>query len=133
HAVTGSTAAVQAAVNTWATVAGSGCDAPEAQLYALDELATDPAISWRSDSSKIVVWFGDAPGHDPSNGISLSQAITDLNAAGIRVIAIDLHNTAEHTSLDDSGQATAITAATKGVLEDTSDPSAVATAIQTGL
>ncbi|MBI3686457.1 MAG: hypothetical protein HY241_03820 [Actinobacteria bacterium] len=56
-------AAVTAAVSTWA--AFGGLDTPEGQLYALHTIATDPAIGWRPDSRRILVWFGDAPGHDP--------------------------------------------------------------------
>lgn len=65
------TAAVTAAINTW--TAGGGGDTPEGQLFALDALAEDPGgpIGWRSDSKRIIVWFGDAPGHDPiCSGIS---------------------------------------------------------------
>src|SRR6266511_417128 len=43
---------------------GSGDDTPEGQLFALQQIATDPAIGWRPDSKRILVWFGDAPGHD---------------------------------------------------------------------
>ena len=130
--VTANMAAVQSAVNTWATVPGSGCDQPEAQLYALDQLATT-AGGWRTGSSRIIVWFGDATGHDPSNGISEALAIADLKAAGARVIAINLVNNTEGSSLDSAGQATRITNATGGVLETTTDPTAVASAIQAGL
>lgn len=130
--VTASTAAVQSAVNTWSAPPGSGCDKPEAQLYALDQLANN-AAEWRSGSSRIVVWFGDATGHDPSNGISEAQAIADLKAAGVRVIAINLVNAGEASSLDSDGQATRITTATGGVLETTTDATTVASAIQTGL
>lgn len=133
QAVTSDTAAVQTAINTWSTVPGSGCDQPEAQLWALHKLATDSAVGWRTDSSRIIVWFGDAPGHDPSNGISQSAAISALNAAGIRVIAINLVNAGEASSLDQTGQATAIVNATGGVLKTTTDPAQVSPAILEGL
>jgi hypothetical protein len=64
-------AAVAAAINTWS--ASGGGDAPEGQLFALNALAEAPggAIGWRADSKRIIVWFGDAPGHDPiCTGIS---------------------------------------------------------------
>src|SRR6266704_2614784 len=54
---------VTLAVNAWS--ASDGDDTPEGQLFALQQVATDPAIGWRPDSKRILVWFGDAPGHDP--------------------------------------------------------------------
>lgn len=83
--------------------AGGGYDRPEGQLFALDRLAADvdPAIGggnigWRSGAKRIVVWFGDQPGHDPvcgtisglSYGITQSTVTDDLNDAGITVVAI---------------------------------------------
>ncbi len=58
-------AAITAAINTWA--ASGGGDTPEGQLFALNALAEAPGgtIGWRADSKRIIVWFGDAPGHDP--------------------------------------------------------------------
>ena len=52
-----------AAISAW--VAGEGADGPEGQLYALHQIATDAGIGWRPDARRILVWFGDAPGHDP--------------------------------------------------------------------
>jgi len=57
-----STALAQTAINNWS--ASGGKDGPEGQLFALDQIATLPGI-WRPGAHKIVVWFGDAPGHDP--------------------------------------------------------------------
>jgi hypothetical protein len=51
------------AINTWS--AGGGGDGSEGQFYALHQLATDPGINWRPDAKRIIVWFGDSPGHDP--------------------------------------------------------------------
>jgi hypothetical protein len=64
-APTANAADVQAAINAWS--ASGGGDTPEGQLFALDALAEAPggAIGWRPDSKRIIVWFGDAPGHDP--------------------------------------------------------------------
>jgi len=62
---------VMAEINAWS--ASGGFDAPEGQLFALDSLAVPPggSIGWRLDSKRIVVWFGDVPGHDPiCTGIS---------------------------------------------------------------
>jgi hypothetical protein len=76
--------------------ASGGYDGPEGQLAALFNLATDSSIQWREESSRILVWFGDAPGHDPiptdftPYGFELTEAnvTAALVAAGIRVIAI---------------------------------------------
>jgi len=85
--------AVSTAVSTWS--ASDGLDTPEGQLFALQQIATDPAIGWRTDSKRILVWFGDAPGHDPvCSAISGAPDVTEatataaLVAAGITVVAI---------------------------------------------
>jgi hypothetical protein len=112
QAVTADDAAVVAAVNGLAT--GNGCDIPEAQIFALHQVANDPAVGFRTDSTRIVVWFGDAPGHDPSGGVTEAQATAALQAAGIRVVAVDVE-TPVTGNLDSTGQATRITDATGGV------------------
>ena len=86
QAITASIPAAQAGINAWA--AGGGGDTPECQLFALQTLATSPATGFRIGSSRIVVWFGDQPGHDPCNGATEATATAALIAAGIRVIAI---------------------------------------------
>jgi hypothetical protein len=86
-------AAALAAIAAWS--ASGGYDQAEGQFYGLDQLASGVA-NWRTDSTKIIVWFGDAAGHDPiCSGISgLPYDITEasltakLVAADIRVIAI---------------------------------------------
>lgn len=126
------------AIAAW--LAGGGGDGPEAQLFALHKIATDPAIGFRSGASKIVVIFGDAPGHDPvcaaisgeSSDITEATVTADLVAAGIKVVAISTL-TGYPAGLDDdptagaldygvcgapgglAGQATRIAAATGGV------------------
>jgi hypothetical protein len=84
---------VASAVATWTAYGGN--DTPEGQLYALQQVATDPAIGWRPDSRRIVVWFGDAPGHDPvcaaMSGvpdITEPTATEALGASHITVVAI---------------------------------------------
>lgn len=111
---------VTAAIQTWN--AGGGGDFPESQLFALHSLAEVPegsAIGWRRDSKRIIVWFGDAPGHDPipkeqsglSEDITTESVISRLAEQGITVIAISV----ERNSLDNNGnQATRITEATGG-------------------
>src|SRR4051794_4544551 len=52
QAVTANTGAVQTAINTWS--AGGGCDLPESAINALYQLATDPAVGFRTGSSRII-------------------------------------------------------------------------------
>src|SRR3954453_7516101 len=73
QAITATTADVTTGINQW--VAGGGGDIPEGQLNALFMLSTSRAVGFRTGSSRIVVWFGAAPGHDPSNGHTLADAI----------------------------------------------------------
>jgi uncharacterized repeat protein (TIGR01451 family) len=127
QAITASTAAAQTGINAWA--AGGGGDEPEAQIFGLQQVATSPATGFRSGSSRIVVWFGDAPGHDPSNGATEASAIAALQAAGVRVIAISTGA----NRLDLFGQATRITNATGGSFLPGASDSQVAAAILAGL
>lgn len=93
---TADAAAVQAAINAWSPA--GGVDLPEGQLFALDRIATDQdgAIGWRFNAKRILVWFGDAPGHDPvcdaisglADDITTGSVIGKLAAANITVIAI---------------------------------------------
>ncbi len=126
--MTASIATAQAAINTW--VLGNGGDIPEAQIPALNYLATDPSIGFRTGSTRIIAWFGDSNGHDPRAGIGLATAIASLQAAGIRVVAVPV--TAGGNGLDSTGQATAIVNATGGSLV-AANPNAVAAAILSGL
>lgn len=127
QSITASTAAAQAGINAWA--AGGGGDEPEAQLFGLQQVASSPATGFRVGSSRIVVWFGDAPGHDPSNGATETSAIAALQAAGVRVIAISTGA----NRLDLTGQATRITNATGGSFLPGASDSEVAAAILAGL
>ena len=91
------------AVDSWQANGGGG-DGPEAQLYALHRLATDPVadIGWRAGSVRMIVYIGDSPGHDPictalTNGnspITEASVIADLldNGAwgGTKVIAVNV-------------------------------------------
>jgi hypothetical protein len=152
QALTADPSAVEAAItppssnpNHLGWEAFGGCDGPEAQLNALFRLGignddvANKDVGW-TGSSSIVAWFGDAPGHSPSNGHSLPQAITALGSRGIRVVAVDvnqLDGTATFCSpvADCSGQATQITNATHGVLKkyDSKNPKGVSDAILQGL
>ena len=88
-----------------------GGDWPESQLNALWEIGSG-AITFRPDSSRIVAWFGDAPGHDPSGGHTEADATTSLEQAGATVVAVSVGD----NQLDTGGQATRITTATDGSL-----------------
>jgi hypothetical protein len=115
QAITTDTTAVQTGIDQWA--ASGGNDFPESSLYALSQAATDdPAVGWRDGAARIIVWFGDAPGHDPDTtggypGPNLATTTATLTGANVTVIGVD------DGSLDSTGQATAITSATGGSLE----------------
>jgi hypothetical protein len=131
------TTLIGSAIATWS--ADGGADLPEGQLYALHRLAADPTIGWRPDARRIVVWFGDAPGHDPvcaaisgeASDITEGSTTAELQAANIVVVAVST-TTGATAGLDDdpsvdamdygvcgapggaAGQATRIAAATGG-------------------
>ncbi|WP_309134590.1 hypothetical protein [Cellulomonas sp.] len=139
------------AIAAWA--ADEGFDLPEGQLFALDRLAVDPGIGWRADSRRIVVWFGDAPGHDPicPELSGLPSAVTEasvtaaLQAAGITVVAVSTMSGAPDALDGDPtlgssdygtcaaggtpGQATRITAATGGTHTSGIDTDTIATTL----
>lgn len=95
-APTGATAAITAAIGTWTAVGGG--DVAEGQFLALEQLAQAPggSIGWRSGSQRIIVWIGDAPGHDPictaisglGADITEASATAALVAQAITVLAI---------------------------------------------
>jgi hypothetical protein len=95
----------QTAINNWSL--GLGGDLPEGQIFALDQIATNPVIGWRPSSKRILVWFGDAPGHDPicaglpgvPTAITEAIATSHLQSAGIKVLAIST-NTGVSGGLD---------------------------------
>ena len=92
-------AQVRAAIDQWN--AAGGYDVAEAQFYALHQLALnrDPAggdIGWREDTKRVIVWFGDAPGHDPicdaisglGYDIDEARVTADLRTARVTVVAV---------------------------------------------
>jgi hypothetical protein len=100
----------KAAIDSWTTSPGQ--DTPEAQFYGLDQVAEPPGgkIGWRADAKRIIVWFGDAAGHDSvCKGISnLSYDITEasvtakLVAEKIKVLALSMNtNYRAPAGLDD--------------------------------
>ncbi|HEY3197689.1 MAG TPA: PEP-CTERM sorting domain-containing protein [Nitrospirales bacterium] len=88
-------AGATAALNQAATLVGinalsasGGGDTPEGNLLGLQQAANTTA--WRPGSARIMVWFGDAPGHDPSGGATETTARNALLANGVKVEAISL-------------------------------------------
>jgi hypothetical protein len=95
-----------AAINTWSVGTNpgvdDGCDLPEGQLYALHQAATSElGLTWRTDAEKFIIWFGDAPGHDPicsalpgyadaHPAITEASATADLVALGAHVVAVNI-------------------------------------------
>jgi hypothetical protein len=145
---------VEAAIGDWA--AGGGDDIPEGQLYALDRIARDRdgAIQWRLGAKRIIVWFGDAPGHDPvcaaltglPADITLDSVGDVLRDLGITVIAISTTTGALGLDGDPAasatdyqaacgpaggaaGQATSLATATGGTVLLDVEPTAIANAI----
>jgi murein DD-endopeptidase MepM/ murein hydrolase activator NlpD len=111
--ITKNTTAVQNGINLWS--ASGGGDYEEGQLYALYQLAN--TTTWRAGSSRILVWFGDAPGHDPSGptNVTEAQATAALVANSIKVEALDLGDLNGYvTETGQSGQAQRIADATGG-------------------
>ncbi len=104
-----SDAAVTSGVNSWA--ASGGGDTPEGQISALYHLATDSNVGWRDGASHIIVQFGDAPGHDPSETRTLAQVIGLFTGSlDVRYLGIDV------AALDSTGQATALANETGGLV-----------------
>jgi hypothetical protein len=100
QAITNNAAAVTTAIGSWS--AAGGGDGPEAQLFALDQVAQPPggSIGWRAGVKHIVVWFGDAPGHDPickavtgfGYDITESSVTAKLQTTGITVLALSVND-----------------------------------------
>src|SRR5206468_7508672 len=136
QAITANQAAVINAINGWS--ASGGDDLPEAGLYGLHEVVS--LAGWRAGSEKFIVWFGDAPGHEPickavwSGPFDITRAtvIADLASVtapnqpkGIAVLGIsvnsgpglDVASSGGYPgcpSTGPAGQATAITTASGG-------------------
>jgi hypothetical protein len=151
----GSAAAANTAISAWS--AAGGADGPEGQLFALHQLA-DGAAGYRAGATKVLVWFGDAPGHDPvcdainggAGDLTEASVTGELVSAGIKVIAVST-TTGYPAGLDDDpaatsddygvcgtpggspGQATRIAGATGGTVFTDVPPGDVSNAILTGL
>ena len=136
QAITGSTAAVQTAINGLSTPnVNCNPDAPEDWLNALFRVATDAGTGFRADSTRIVVLFGDSSSHDPSVGHTEAQVTAALVAAGIKLVAIPVPGTPGFLfdGLDNTGQASRIANATGGVVIPAATADDVSNAILQGL
>jgi len=145
---------VQSAINAWS--ASGGVDIPEAAFFALDSLAqaAGGSIGWRADSIRIVVWFGDAPAHDPVcaaiSGLTadITEASVTAKLVGEKITVLAVSTTTGTSGALDAdpvplstdygvcgapggiaGQASRITAATGGIHAAGIDPTAVVTTI----
>lgn len=129
--LTSSQATAQAAIDS--LVASGGGDTPEGQLNALWQVGSGGnAIAFRPGSSRIVVWFGDASGHDPSAGHSEADATASLVGVGAQVIAINVAS-GGGDGLNATGQAQRIATATSGSFFPSVTPGNVASTILAGL
>jgi hypothetical protein len=129
--LTTSLAMVEAGIAAWAPASG-GCDEPESQINALFEVASG-SIGFRSNSDRILVWFGDSPGVDPDFGHTLGDAIAALKAAHIRVIAIPVLTHPEG-GLNSTGQAKLVAEETGGeLMSESTTPGEVSAKILEGL
>ena len=90
-------AAALAAIAAWS--ASGGGDGPEGQFFALHRIAEHGDAAFRADGTPIVVWFGDAPAHDPvcdeisgdtGHDVTEASLTTELTDAGVRVVAISV-------------------------------------------
>jgi len=161
QAMTDNTTEVETAINNWS--AGGGGDWSEGWFASLDRAANPPPPGnpgWRADSTRIIVLIGDAPAHDPvpqvltalTYDITEATVTADLQAAGIKVVAVSINTTLLYPDgLDDDplldnldypatpprggtpGQASRIAAATDGVYLFAPTPEDVADSILAGL
>jgi hypothetical protein len=100
--------AAQAGIDAW--VADGGGDNPEANFFALKEIADN--AGWRPEAQRLIVWFGDAPSHTATvDQATVTSALTDAN---VGVIAFN--NYGAGSGIDQSGQASGIASATGGTL-----------------
>ena len=75
--------------------ATGGDDRAEANLVGLYKVAKNSGIGWREDSRKVLVYFGDEPGHEPTcnSGISRltrTNVIEELKFQNITVVAMSV-------------------------------------------
>lgn len=124
--VTGDLDAVRAAVTGF--YATGGGDSPEANLLALHRLATLPAaaVGWRDGARRVVAWFGDEDGHEPScvdggrTRLTRERVARELRAAFITVLGVNVGGNTATTGLD--GETTAYGTCAAGAGPAAGDP-----------
>ena len=127
QSLTANNSLINAGVNLLS--ANGGGDYPEADLYALTRAASE---TYRPGSARILVWFGDAPSHDPSLGATQASTIAALNSVNIKVEAISLTSGGglnDSNGTGGSNQGSAIAAATGGSMFTNINGSAIASVI----
>ena len=90
----------------------------ESQFLALEEVATNETFGFRPNSTRIIVWIGNAPAIDPIDSITEETVIDALLAQGSMIVAIDTGD------LDAEGQVTRIIEATGGMYVPNAPPCA---------
>lgn len=148
QAITVNTNLVRNAVNRLVAIGGG--DGDEANLVALYQVATSPSIGWRDNSRRILVYFGDWPGHEPtcvgSKRLTRSEVISALKAKRITVIGVSfpppgldgapsryLNGSCDSAGSASIGQGTAITTSTMGTLESSTDQAKLISAISSAV
>lgn len=135
QAISSNAALSVTAINAWS--ASGGGDIPEANFFALHQVATQGVATpgtnigtgsvtgWRSGSSRVVIWFGDAPSHTET----IDQANTIAALTAQNVIVAGLNSEGAGAGIDQNGQASAVASATGGLVRNNNDPAGVAAAI----
>lgn len=139
--------AVRRAVD--ALIAEGGGDGDEANLIALYKVATDDSIGWRDGSRRILVYFGDWPGHEPTcagtKKITRREVIDALKAKSITVIGVSFPPPGIDAAPRESfgschsrraagpGQASEIISETNGELVSRNDQARLVEAIETAV
>ncbi|KAI0561389.1 von Willebrand factor A-like protein [Gracilaria domingensis] len=133
QALTGDRRRVYNAINSLRATGGGDDD--EANLVAMHKVATDSSIGWRHDSRKILVYFGDYPGHEPTcvegRTITRDTVIRKLKAKEITVVAASFTPGLDGTPISygcssgsaGGGQGTEIATDTGGALFQNADVS----------
>lgn len=127
QAITQSRTAVNTALSKW--VASGGGDAPEANFFALHQVATSGGVTdgkgssdsglstgyntgWRPGAARVVVWFGDITSHTTT--VDIDEAIAALK--NNKVIVAAINSGSANSGIDGQRQASTIVAATGGSL-----------------
>lgn len=128
QAMSSSTTSTQTAINAW--FASGGGDLPEANFFALHQVATSGAATpgnvqppkstgfntgWRTGAVKVILWFGDATSH--TDTITEAQTIAALNANS--AIVMGFNSSINNSGMDgtfggDDNQCDDVTNATGG-------------------